>query len=76
MSAKIAMPSLSYDPATERDIYPGTIAMKPAANKPAPCDHSSLVKKYVEMAVKPLKSGAKNTHMSRMFVGMFNVDRM
>ena len=71
MRAKMAIPSLSYDPATEREIYPGTMAIKPAAKSPAPCDHSSFVKRYVEIAVSPLKRGAKNTHMSRMLVGMF-----
>ena len=33
---KIAIPSLSYDPATEREIYPGTTAIMAAATKPAP----------------------------------------
>lgn len=36
-------------------MYPGTIAMKHAAKSPAPGDHNSLVKKYVDIAVKPLK---------------------
>lgn len=30
------MPSLSYEPATERDIYPGTTAINDAAIRPAP----------------------------------------
>lgn len=50
----MAMPSLSYDPATERLMYPGTIAIKLAAKRPAPGDHSSLVNRYVDIAVKPL----------------------
>lgn len=29
--------------------------MKHAAKSPAPADHNSLVKKYVEIAVRPLK---------------------
>ena len=33
---KIAMPSLSYDPATDREMYPGTMAMNEAATNPAP----------------------------------------
>lgn len=32
------------------------MAMKLAANKPAPGDHSSFVRKYVEIAVKPLEN--------------------
>lgn len=31
------------------------MAIKQAANRPAPADHSSLVRKYVEIAVRPLK---------------------
>ena len=30
------MPSLSYDPATEREMYPGTMAIIEAATRPAP----------------------------------------
>ena len=30
------MPSLSYDPATEREMYPGTMAIIEAATSPAP----------------------------------------
>lgn len=33
---KIAIPSLSYEPATDREMYPGTIAIIEAANSPAP----------------------------------------
>ena len=33
---KIAMPSLSYDPATDREMYPGTMAINEAATNPAP----------------------------------------
>lgn len=36
-------------------MYPGTTAMKQAANKPAPDDQISLVNKYVAIAVKPLQ---------------------
>jgi hypothetical protein len=35
MSKKIAMASLSYDPATDREIYPGAIPIKAAASNPA-----------------------------------------
>lgn len=52
--AKMAIPSLSQDPATDRLMYPGTIAMNPAANSPAPGDQISFVKKYVAIAVRPL----------------------
>ena len=45
-------------------MYPGTMAMKQAAKRPAPCDHSSLVSRYVETAVSPENSGARNTHTS------------
>ena len=31
---KIAMPSLSYDPATDLEMYPGTIDIIAAANSP------------------------------------------
>jgi len=31
------------------------MAMKQAANRPAPGDHSSFVSRYVEMAVSPLQ---------------------
>lgn len=31
----IAIPSLSYDPATDLLMYPGTIEMKAAATRPA-----------------------------------------
>jgi len=50
----MAIPSLSYEPATDRLIYPGTIAINPAANSPAPGDHISFVRKYVAIAVRPL----------------------
>jgi hypothetical protein len=62
----MAMPSLSKDPATDRDMYPGTIAMKQAARSPAPWFHSSLVSRNVDMDVRPLKVGARNTHTSLM----------
>lgn len=39
-------------------MYPGTIAIKQAANSPAPGDHNSFVKKYVDIAVKPLKQNS------------------
>lgn len=43
---KMAMPSLSYDPATDRDMYPGTIEIIAAATKPAPtsCKYKFLIK--------------------------------
>lgn len=34
----MAIPSLSYDPATDLEIYPGTIEMNAAATRPAPVD--------------------------------------
>jgi hypothetical protein len=43
---KIATPSLSYEPATDRDMYPGTIAMNAAAYKPA--KRNEQVKKCVK----------------------------
>ena len=39
-------------------FIPGTIAMNPAAKSPAPGDHISLVRKYVAIAVSPLKCKA------------------
>lgn len=90
------MPSLSQLPATDLLLYPGTMAIKHAANKPAPRDHSSDVKRYVAMAVRPLKilykhvkkfsynlkgviimmllylnTGARNTQISLMCIGIF-----
>ena len=56
--------SLSKEPATEREIYPGAIAMKAALKSPAPGDHISLVKRYVAIAVNPEKIGAVKTHTS------------
>lgn len=53
-------------------MYPGTIAMKHAARSPAPDDQSSLVRKYVAKAVKPLivcfslKSSKCNIDLSRI----------
>jgi hypothetical protein len=38
--------------------------MKAAAKRPAPGVHNSFVKKYVAIAVSPLKNGAKNTQIS------------
>lgn len=38
---KIAIPSLSYDPATDREMYPGTIAIIAAATSPAPAFYKS-----------------------------------
>ena len=56
-------------------MYPGTMAMKQAAKSPAPCDQSSLVRRYVEIAVRPEKSGARKTQTSRMLTGMFSSER-
>ena len=56
-------------------MYPGTMAMKQAAKRPAPCDQSSLVSRYVEMAVSPEKSGARKTQTSRMLTGMLRRER-
>lgn len=39
------IPSLSYEPATLRDEYPGAMAINAAANNPARLDHNSLVKR-------------------------------
>ena len=52
-------------------MYPGTMAMKQAAKSPAPCDQSSLVSRYVEIAVSPEKSGARKTHTS--LLGDFSI---
>lgn len=41
----MATPSLSKDPATEREMYDGTMAMNAAAVKPAPCPRISLTKR-------------------------------
>ena len=57
-------------------MYPGTMAMKQAAKRPAPWLQSSLVRKYVEMAVRPEKRGARKTQMSRMWTGMLSTLRM
>lgn len=43
MSRKMAIASLSYDPATEREMYPGTIPIKAAASRLADGDAISAV---------------------------------
>ena len=60
------LPSLSYEPATLREEYPGAMAINAAANKPARLDHNSFVNKYVAIAVNPLKNGARKTQISRI----------
>lgn len=65
-SKKISKPSLSYDPATERDMYPGTIAIIAAEKRPARVSFNSLVKRNVIIVVKLENRGAKNTHMFRI----------
>ena len=67
----MAIPSLSYDPATERDIYPGAIDIKAAAKRPAPGDHNSVVNKQVAMAVNPENIGAVKTHTSFIWTFMW-----
>ena len=82
MSKKMAIASLSYDPATDLEIYPthqqkgttgtqlpGTIPMNAAASKPAPSPFISRVKRYVARAVNPLNPGAKRTHTLRISTG-------
>jgi hypothetical protein len=36
------------------------MAMKQAANRPAPGDHNSFVNRYVEMAVNPLQNNHRH----------------
>ena len=48
------------------------MAMKQAAKRPADSFHSSLVSRYVAIAVRPEKTGAKKTQMSRMCMGMWS----
>lgn len=38
----MAIPSLSYEPATEREMYPGTIEIIAAATNPAPVLYSRV----------------------------------
>ena len=38
------MPSLSQDPATDREMYPGTMAIMDAATKPAPSERIRFTK--------------------------------
>lgn len=45
--------------------------MKHAANKPAPSDHNSFVKKYVEIAVNPLQYFQKINHSYTPELGIF-----
>ena len=40
---KMAMPSLSYDPATEREMYPGTMEIMAAATSPAPASYNEII---------------------------------
>ncbi len=39
----MAIASLSYEPATEREMYPGTMPMKAAARRPALASFISFV---------------------------------
>ena len=59
--AKMATPSLSKDPATERDMYEGTIAINAAAVSPAPCPRISLTSRYAAKEQKAENNGAVNT---------------
>lgn len=76
MSKKMAMASLSYDPATEREMYPGAIPMKAAARRPADSSFNSLAKRYVAKAVSPEKAGARRTQMFRISTGSLRIRRM
>ena len=60
------IPSLSYEPATEREIYPGTIPINKADKSPALESFISDVSKYEAKAVNAENKGAKNTHTSRI----------
>ena len=60
------MASLSYEPATDLEMYPGTTPMKRAARRPADGVENSEVKAYVATAVRPENSGAKKTQTSRI----------
>lgn len=55
-------------------IYKGDepIPINAAAKRPADSFHTSLVNAYVASAVRPLNSGAKNTHTSRIWTGMWS----
>lgn len=64
-SAKIATPSLSKDPATEREMYDGTMAMNAAAVRPAPCPRISLTSRYAAKEQNAENKGAVNTQTCR-----------
>ena len=59
--AKMATPSLSKDPATERDMYEGTIAINAAAVSPAPRPRISFTSRYAAKEQKAENKGAVNT---------------
>ena len=61
IKANIATPSLSKDPATDRDMYDGTVAIRAAAAKPAPFPRTSFTNPNVANAQKAENRGAVNT---------------
>jgi hypothetical protein len=77
INAKIAIASLSYDPATDLEMYPGTIEIKRAEINPASdLPTTSFAKKYIEIEVNPAKTGAKKTHTFLISIGnkrVFNI---
>lgn len=63
-------PSLSYDPATDLEIYEGTIEMNKAENKPASVFFvTSVAKRYADIDVKEENIGAKKTQTFRISTG-------
>lgn len=56
------MASLSYEPATDREMYPGTIPMNAAASRPAEGVDISLVK----LEAKTVNQSATNSGTSKL----------
>ena len=63
------MASLSYEPATEREIEPGAMPMKIAARRLADSPFISFVNISRDQAVRALNPGASKTQILRISTG-------
>jgi hypothetical protein len=71
----MATPSRSYEPATEREMYDGTMPVNAAASSPAPLPRTSCMNPYAASAAKAEKSGAVKTQASCTWMGMLRACR-
>ena len=62
MSAKMATPSLSYDPATLRLMYDGTIATNAALIRPAPVLRTSCTPRHLLSETAMLYTACNEVH--------------